>query len=361
VELVFALMSIAGGWAAWHRSPVHAGESGLRVLGTIMAVLAAAIVVIVATVHFMQPLSETLQFAIMGLLVIGLTLSLVFSIQAITTPKASRLVTTLPKSVKTLTVHRDYFYRWAKYAVGLLAVCGVGLLIPGTARYVFAALGGICLLLAAVTLPLGYINARKMDRALTGLELGPWIHWQYPAAQWDAWSDILAARVAATPPFSLRRSWRKLLWPFLGIGAGVMVFSPLTLLQGALYVVAIWGFMLALLESNVWSAHLASTRLRQKLHEARPEVFIGHDGLYCYGRFLTWLGGDYYLTDASIDARPPRSMLFRFEKLVPNPYGPLQTIVLFQRVLIPEGVDGEILRLSHELAARCPQARISLA
>jgi hypothetical protein len=62
----------------------------------------------------------------------------------------------------------------------------------------------------------------------------------------------------------------------------------------------------------------------------------------------------------SFDARPPRSMLFRFEKLVPNPYGPLQTIVLFQSVLIPDGADGEIARLAHELVARCPRARILL-
>jgi hypothetical protein len=241
---VFALMSIAGARAAWHHSPVYAGQSGLRALGLIVLFLAAAVFTVVATVHFIQPLSAALQFVIMGLLVIGLTLGLVFSIQAVTIPKASRLITSLPKSVRTLTVHRDHFYRWAKYAVGFLAVSGAGLLIPGTARYVFAGLGGICLLLTAVTLPL---------------------------------------------------------------------------------------------------------------------LYIGHDGLYCNGRFLTWLGGDYYLTDASIDARPPRSMQFRFEKLVPNPYGPLQTIVLFQSVLIPDGTDGEIARLSHELVTRCPGAHISLA
>jgi hypothetical protein len=244
---VFALMSVAGAWAAWHRSPVYAGQSGLRALGSIVLFLAAAIAAIVATVHFTQPLSAALQFAIMGLLVIGLTLGMVFSIQAITIPKASRLVTTLPTSVKTLTVHRDYFYRWTKYAIGFIAVCGAGLLLPKIARYVIGALGGIALLLAAVTLPLLYINARKMDRALTGLELDPWIHWQYSAAQWQAWSNVLAARVAAVPPFSLRRSVRKLFWPFAAIGASVMIFSPLTVLQNTLYVVAIWGFMLALL------------------------------------------------------------------------------------------------------------------
>jgi hypothetical protein len=360
VPFIFALMSIAGAWAAWHRNPAYAGQSGLRALGSIVGFVAAAALVVAVTVHFMQPLSEALQFVIMGLLVIGLTLGLVFSIQAATIPKASRLATSLPTSTRILTVHRDHLYRWAKYVLGFLAVCGAGLLIPGTTRYVLAALGGIALLLASVSLPLLYMNARKMDRALTGLELDPWIHWQYSAAQWQAWSEVLAERIVAVPSFSLKRSWRRLFWPFAAMGAGLMIFSPLTLLENALYTVAIWGFMLALLESNVWFDHLASTRIQQKLHDARPEVFIGRDGLYCNGRFLTWLGADYYLTDASIDVRPPRSILFRFEKLVPNPYGPLQTIVLSQCVLIPDGTDVGVARLSHELTARCPKARISL-
>jgi len=360
MEVAFALMSIASAWAAWHRSPVYAGQSGLGILGSILLLVAAGVFAVVATVHFMQPLSEALQFVVMGLVVVGLTLGLVFSIQAMTIPTGSRLVTTLPKSVKTLTVHRNHFYRWAKYAVGFFAVCGAGLLIPGTARYVVAGLGATALPLAAVAMPLLYINARTMDRALTGLELDPWVHWRYPAEQWQAWSDVLAQRLGEERPFSLRRSWRKLLWPFAAIAATLMIFSPLAFLQSVLFVVGIWGFILALLESTVWSAHRAPTRLKEKLHDAAPEVFIGHDGLYCNGRFLTWLGEDYYLTDASIDARPPRSMLFRFEKMVPNPYGPVQTIVLFQSVLIPDGADSDIVRLSHEIAARCPRARISL-
>jgi hypothetical protein len=33
---------------------------------------------------------------------------------------------------------------------------------------------------------------------------------------------------------------------------------------------------------------------------------------------------------------------------------------ILRTTLIPDGSDGDITRLSHELAARCPEARISL-
>ncbi len=360
MAFVYALMSIAGAWAAWHRSPLYAGQSAVRVLGPTALLVAVAVLAIVATVNLMHRLSEALQFVVMGMVIVTLSLGLILSIQAVATPKAFRLVTTLPPSAQVLTLHRALLYKWGKFAVGFLAVCGAGLLIPGTARAVFAGLGGIALLMAAIGLPLFYINARRLDRALTGLTLDPWIHWRYPAAQWQMWSDVQVARLGEARPSSLQRSLRKLLWPFAAIGAGVMIFSPLTRVQSALYVAVVWGLILAMLETTVWCARRAPAKLKARLHDVAPEVYMGRDGLYCNGRFLTWLGADYCLTAASVDARPPRSLLFRFEKMVPNPYGPMQTIVVNQSVLIPDGADGDVLRLAHELAVRCPSAGIAL-
>jgi hypothetical protein len=61
-----------------------------------------------------------------------------------------------------------------------------------------------------------------------------------------------------------------------------------------------------------------------------------------------------------MDSRPPHSLVFRFEKIVPNPYGAPQTVVVNQSVLIPAGGDGDIAGLQRELVARCPSAHISL-
>ena len=63
----------------------------------------------------------------------------------------------------------------------------------------------------------------------------------------------------------------------------------------------------------------------------------------------------------SRDERQPRSAMFNFERYVPNPYGPTQTIAIHQAVLIPNGKESDLVRLQSELTARYPKARISLA
>jgi hypothetical protein len=360
MALVFALMSVAGAWTAWQHDPRHVGQSGMRVLGAIVLLVAAAAFAIVATVNYMQSLSEALQMILLGVVIVALTFGMIFSIKAVATPKAARLTTTLPPSAKVLTFHRDRLYASAKFVLAFFAVCGAGLLIPDNAKYAFAAVGGIALMLAVILLPLLYINARKMDRALTGLELNAWVHWQYSAPQWQGWSAIQAHRLKDLPEFCLKHSWRKLVEPFVLIVGGVMLFSPLSWQANVLYVVVSCGAILGMLELSVWAAHRAPAKLKVKLQEAAPEVFIGQDGLFCNSRFLTWLGDDYYLTAASMDPRPPRSLLFCFEKMVPNPYGAPQTVVINQSVLIPVDGDGDIARLQHNLVARCPSARISL-
>jgi len=360
MALVFALMSVAGAWAAWHHDPRHVGQSGLRLLVAILLLIAAAVLAIVTTVKYMQGLSEALQFVLMGILVVALVFGMVFAVKALATPKSARLTTTLPPSAKVLTLHRDHLYAWGKYVVGFFAVCGAGLLIPGNAKYAFAAVGGIALMLALILLPLLYINAQKMDRALTALELNSWVHWQYSVPQWQGWLTIQAQRLKALPAFSLKHSWRKLIEPFVVIAGGVMFFSSLSWQENLFLVLGSCGAILGMLELSVWAARRAPEKLKAKLQKVAPEVFFGHDGLFCNGRFLTWLGEDYYLTAASMDPRPPRSLLFRFEKIVPNPYGAPQTLVINQSVLIPADGDGDIARLQRELVARCPSARISL-
>jgi hypothetical protein len=67
-----------------------------------------------------------------------------------------------------------------------------------------------------------------------------------------------------------------------------------------------------------------------------------------------------YVISASIDERQPRSLIFNFEKVMPNPYAGTQVIPIQQSVLIPAGTESDIARLQKELTARCPKARIVL-
>jgi hypothetical protein len=77
--------------------------------------------------------------------------------------------------------------------------------------------------------------------------------------------------------------------------------------------------------------------------------------------YTTWLTLDNYLKAASIDERAPRSLLFRFEKVVVNPYAANQFIPIYQSVLIPDGAEADLARLQHELSTRFPALPIALA
>ncbi len=49
------------------------------------------------------------------------------------------------------------------------------------------------------------------------------------------------------------------------------------------------------------------------------QTYFGQDGVFCDGPFTNWLSMNVYLMSASVDERPPRSLLFIFEHVVPNP------------------------------------------
>ena len=92
---------------------------------------------------------------------------------------------------------------------------------------------------------------------------------------------------------------------------------------------------------------------------------MGRDGLFSDGDFTTWLSMSIYLTSASIDESPPRSLIFRFTKFVGrNPYGlnfSSGYITVDRKVLIPPGAESDVARLQQELATRCPKAQIAIA
>jgi hypothetical protein len=127
-----------------------------------------------------------------------------------------------------------------------------------------------------------------------------------------------------------------------------------------LYVLFCCGAILALAWLGSRSERRAPNRMRAAL-EAAQEVYFGRDGVFCDGVFTTWLGIDTYLTAASLDERPPRSIVLSFDKVVVSPYTANQITQIERRVLIPAGADNDLARLQRELNARCPKARIALA
>jgi hypothetical protein len=360
--VVFALMSVAGAWVAWRHNPLYSVKSTVRVLAATVLLIAAAVCIIIGTIDLTSGRSETVQLIALLGVVIVLTNGMVFSIQAISVPKAARLET-VPASTKILNFHRRSVYKWAEFSAAFLAVCGLILIfVPGNAKYALAGAAVIGLLLSLVLLPVMYVMARKFDCALTALELNPWVRWQYSAAQWQQWTGIQVERLKEMPlTFTLTHDFKKLGWAFASIIGGVLIFSPGSLLEKTLYSLFCCVALLLWAELAAWDARRAPEKFRAKLRKVAPEAYFGDDGLFCNGVFVTWLDISMYLTSASIDPRPPRSLLFCFDKLVPNSYGPTQAIPINQAVLIPAGGEADLLRLQKELTERCPQARIALA
>jgi hypothetical protein len=191
--------------------------------------------------------------------------------------------------------------------------------------------------------------------------MNPWLHWQYPATQWRQWTEAQVARAQAKPAaFVLRRDWKKFVWPFAFIAGGVIFFSPGPLLMRILYVLFCCGAILALASLSERFDRRAPDRMRAALATA-SETYFGHDGVFCNGVFSPWLGIDAYLTAASVDERPPRSIVLAFEKVVVSPYTGNQITRSELSVLIPDGAENDVARLQSELSARCPKARIALA
>jgi hypothetical protein len=361
--VALALLSVVGAWHAWRRNPAYSNRSTLRLVGVTALSIIALILVIVTAVNLTIHRSEAVAMGTMFAVVVIGALGMIFIIQYASTPKSARLTTAVPPSATLVRVYRQKVYTLAKFFAILLALCGVlAILTPGPAKGAVLAVGAIALLLALVLLPVMYVTNRNFDRSLTALECSPWVHWQYSPAQWQQWTDVRVERQKTTPPtFVVTRDWRKLAVPFAVIAVGVCVFGPGSALVRVSYVLGSCGAIFALIMLSARSDRHSPDNLRVVLRNAAPEVYFGHDGVYCDGVFTTWLTLDNYLKAASIDERAPRSLLFRFEKVVVNPYSGNQFVPIYQSVLIPEGAEADLSRLQHELSARLPALPIALA
>jgi hypothetical protein len=363
ITAVLALFGAFGAWLAWRRNPMYSASSSARILGVVVLSIAVLVLVVVGAVKFTENRSDAVVFGTMLTVIVLGTFAMIFVIQSVSTPKEARLATVLPDSAKVVQVHRQKVYHWAKYLAGLVAIFAVlGAVMPGNAKYIALSFGGMALLLAVILVPVAYVNARHFDRSLTALELDPWIHWKYAPAQWSEWVDAQVDRMKTKPAtFVLKRDWHKFAWPFALIAAGVIIFSPGPLVWRILYVLVSCGAIAGLVLLNSREEKRAPEKMRATLQKAAPEVYFGHDGIFCDGVFTTWLSLNVYLMSASIDERPPRSLAFNFEKVQPGPYTANQISAIQQSVLLPAGADGDVARLQRELSARCPKARVQLA
>jgi hypothetical protein len=362
LSILFAVFMMMGAWTAWRRNPMYSARSTLKSAAIVLMTVAGMVGIVVAAVNLTIGKSVAVAATTLGLVIVFGALGMIYIIQSVTVPKESKAAA-LPHSVKLVTTNRRKIYKWVKvFAVLIGGFALLGLLIPGNPAYAAYTLAGFTLFLAVILLPVMYWTSRGLDQSLTQTELNPWVHWQYTQEQWSRWCGVQVDRVKATPPtFVFRRDWHRLAWPIALISGGVYIFGPGSWVFKTIYIVAVCGALVALvLLAGRGEAH-AGERLREKLLTAAPEVYFGRDGVFCDGVFTPWLDVSTYLISAAIDERQPRSLLFSFERSVPNPYGPTTIIPIHQSVLIPDAAGSDLGRLQVELTARCPTARVTIA
>jgi hypothetical protein len=358
---VLAILSCAGAWLTWRSHPVYSPTATFRVLGEVILLIIASGCIIALTVMAIQHQPVAIAASALFVVIVGVTLAMVFSITALTTPKAAKLHTELPSGATVINLRRRKVVHWVKVGAVFAAICAAACLIPGATRWIAATVLGMTVLLACILVPTMWIMARRFDRSATALTLHPWLHWSYAAAEWQSWSETRVARLEAQPGnYTFKRNWGRI-WPIAGgVLVGALILTPGALPWRIAYAAFCCALIFAWIEIAAWDAKRAPTKLRAALAHAAPDVYFGEDGLLCDDRFFTWLGTDVYLTTASLDERAPRSLLFQFEKVMPNPYGSPNTVHSSQSVLIPAAVGADDLDvLRKALAARCPKAALS--
>jgi len=332
-------------------------------LGEILLLVAACICIIVLSVRLTEHSSSAVQIGTMLAVALGLTLVMIFSITAIQTPKAAQLQTALPAGIPLVNLYRRKLVAWLWAAAAYFAIFGTLCFFAGTVRDIAQVILAMGAYLACIMLPTGFFMMRKMDRAATAVTLHPWVHWHYSDASWKSWTRTRVERLKAHPAsFELKRDWRRVAWVCLGIVAGALIVSPGGWGERAAWALGCCAWVFAWVEFTVWESQRAPEKLRRRLERASPDTYFGPDGLICDDALCSWLSADVYLKSAAVDADEPRSLNFSFEKFVPNPYGPAQTVTIVQSVLIPPGCDpSDVSRLQSALATLCPTAKIAIA
>ncbi len=336
----------------------------LKTLGLTLLMLGLATGVIVLTVRLVSGLSQTVQNITLAAVVINCTVGLILGISTVATPPGARLTSRLPPHVTAVTLYRARILPWVGVLAKILGGCLVLMLVPGPVRYIAGSFAGLAAFTAVIMLPVAYVTARRADRAVTALQLDPWLHWHYSAEVWNAWSERLVDLEVTASAVTMSPTARR--WTIIMLIAFVALYTAFlmegtTLVRVASGVIAgVFVFGITLLTRPV-SPHAAQRRAG-RLRAAQPDTYFGHDGVQCNGEFCAWLAADSWLVSAAVEPEPPRHIELWFEKILPGASGGQQVTKIRKNVLIPDDAPAaDLAALQAALITRCPNARIKLA
>lgn len=360
----WCLLTVIGAWLTYRRTPFYSLKSALRSLGLTLLMIATAAAVIVLTIRAIDGRSVVVQSTALAIVVLLCTLGLIFGVSAVFTPAESRLTTALPPDAALVTLHRARILPWVRVVAAVLGASLLLMGVPGPVRYIAGSFAGMVSFLGLIMLPVAYVMARRSDRAVTALQLHPWLHWNYPPATWNAWIERLADLQATAEAVKMTPAARR--WT-IAIVTVVAALYTVFLVPASMAVRLGCGLASGLLVLGValltrTQPRHAAKRALKRLQTAPPDTFFGKDGVFCNGEFCTWRGIDVFLLSATIEPGPPRCIVFWFEKILPGAYGGPQVTRVRKDVLIAaDAPPSDLTALQAALIGRCPDARITLA
>jgi hypothetical protein len=349
--LVFALLVIAGAFAGWRKSPLYSRETTLKLIGAfllIAAVLAGSIA-IVNGVSWHTPLAQGIA-AFVVIVVIGCGSSiLVVSITDAGIPR-------LPVSARRVAFNRHRFYRWTWRLLIFLFINAVAALaLPSSWKLLPVGLAGFAVLFCGPMLSIAWMMALRNDRGMSAMMANPWAHWQYSPEQWSQWANYELAWEAAQ-----EKSWSwKAAWWFVLLCAGL--FSLGGLFDGApgkenlIIVGGLTGFVILLVLGLFLATRSSGARRLHRLLAAPHEAWFGDDGFFCNGEYLPWVLSGRYLLKATAAIDSPARLTLVFQSFTGS-----SSVLITQRIPIPEAHICDLPALEQKLKARCPTASVHL-
>jgi hypothetical protein len=265
--------------------------------------------------------------------------------------------TDLPPGSGLCDVHRRKILPAIRSTGVLLIIASAAaLLVPSGWSALPLTLGTIVLLIgASVFFPL-YLKARRFDRATTALLTDPWIHWEYSQAQWQSWAAIQRLwERAGTRVFLFQRDWSKLLLPMAILAGASWILDdggPGEKVSVFLGCVAVFLLAAGLL---TWVARNEPEWRYRRMLAARPEAYLGADGIFCSGEYLPWILSGNPLAEAAALRDPPGRLVLSFDAFQGD-----GTTRVARLIPIPEGCEPDLDSLQQHLRRRCPKATVKL-
>ena len=352
VLFTFAILTIVGAFSAWRKSPLYSLKTTLKLIGAflliVVVVMGASQAIVSGTIGHSPVVQGIAGF--LAIIVLGSGSSIL--VVRITDSHIAQL----PPSAKLVSFNRHKIYRWIwRLASFLLINASVALAFPTSWRWLPIGLGGFMLLLCGPMLSISYMTARRNDRGMSAVIANPWAHWQYNQEQWVQWArNQREWEEAQERPWSWKRVSLFVLF-CAGLFALGSLFTGEGFQENLVIVIGLTGFMIVLALLAYWFTRTNFDRRYRRLLAAAPEAWFGDEGLFCNGAYMPWILSGRYLIKATAASDPPARMNLIFQS-----FNGSSSVLVTQRVPIPEEHASDLPLLQQRLKAHCPTASVHL-